>query len=487
MKKYLAIAGAGLMMIGTAGMAAAATIDVGGEIRIRYENRENVQLNNNTSDNVHGTTQRTRVNVNAKVSDEISAFIQLQNVRTWGSNSSANTTTTDTAFSDGTTNNGTTTDTHQAYLQVNKVFGTPLSVRLGRQELSYGNERLVGALNWSQIGRSFDAAKVMYKSSDIDVDVWASKLNERTTQTDIVSETAARKGSDNDMDFYGIWATYKGIKDNTIDLYALVLRDGGAGVFANTATPNVNAGAALINGINYGDPDGDGTVAGANKEGAALLYTLGARLKGAVGSFDYEAELDYQTGDTFNGTDVDAMAYAVTLGYTLPVDMSPRISVEYVNADGDDNSTDGDVETFNQLFPTGHKHLGYADLVGYQNVEAWRLGASIKPTKALFVSVDYWNFQLNEDKDAWYRANGSRVIAPVTAGSTNVTDDEIGNEIDVIAKYKYADNLSLEAGYSLFQPGDLVQTATRGAGAGTKSFADDDDQTWVYGMVTLTF
>lgn len=465
MKKYLAIAGAGLMMIGTAGMAAAATVDVGGEVRIKYEMRENLAFDDNTSNNEHGTHQRTRVNVNAKVSDEISAFIQLQNIRTWGTEASVGTT--------GTVHNDTNTDTHQAYLQVNKVFGSPLSVRLGRQELSYANERLIGSLNWADSARAFDAVKAMYRSTDIDVDVWAAKTVESSfpssTSSAIVTTTNTGSGQDNDEDFYGVWATYKGIKDNTIDLYALLLKNNGS-----------SFGATTINGISYGN-----SVTG-NSETAVTIYTYGAHIKGVMNAFDYDVELDYQTGKALNGNDIDAMAYTFTAGYTLAMDMSPRISVEYVHADGDDSTTDSNTETFNQLFPTGHRHLGYADLVGFQNVEAWRVGVNLKPTKASSVSVDYWNFKLDDEKDAWYRASGG-VVKPA---SNSNGEDEIGSEIDLIAKYKYADNLTLEAGYSLFMTGDMVKPGIAAGWASSGSMvapADNDDLTFVYGMVTLTF
>ncbi|MDH4100163.1 MAG: alginate export family protein [Nitrospirota bacterium] len=478
MKKYLAIAGAGLMMIGTAGLAAAATVDVGGEVRIKYENRESATFNNDNSDTLHGTHQRTRITVNAKVNDEISGKVSLQNIHIWGATGSTTSTAENTS---GTTTGLNNTDVFESYIQINKVFGTPISARLGRQVLSYGDQRLVGGLDWADTGRRFDAVKFMYSSGDIALDVWGAKVDENSWTTNTI------EGNDNDQDFFGAWLTYKGLKDNVIDVYALWLRDGGSNVASDSSANNGNdTGTALISGISYGDADGDGTVAGANKEGSVNIYTLGARIKGAVGGLDYTAELNYQTGNTFQDADVDAMAYAINVGYTLPVDMSPRLYVEYVHADGDDSSTDSDTETFNQLFPTGHAQLGYMDLVGFQNVEAWRFGASIKPTKALYIQADYWNFKLNEEKDYWYNAGGARTLGTVTTAQyANNSEDDLGSELDISVKYKYADNLSLEGGYSIFFPGDLGDTDL--TGGGVRIYADDDDQTWAYAQIKLTF
>jgi hypothetical protein len=55
-------------------------------------------------------------------------------------------------------------DLNQAYLWVgNPSF--PLSLKVGRQELSYGEERLVGVNPWNNIGRTFDAVKAHWQSS----------------------------------------------------------------------------------------------------------------------------------------------------------------------------------------------------------------------------------------------------------------------------------------------------------------------------------
>ena len=41
----------------------------------------------------------------------------------------------------------------------------PVTLKVGRQELSYGDERLVGAFDWNNIGRVFDAAKLRYENA----------------------------------------------------------------------------------------------------------------------------------------------------------------------------------------------------------------------------------------------------------------------------------------------------------------------------------
>ena len=51
---------------------------------------------------------------------------------------------------------------HQGYLQVGGPWkSTALTLRAGRQEIALGNERLVGAVNWSNLARSFDGARLL--------------------------------------------------------------------------------------------------------------------------------------------------------------------------------------------------------------------------------------------------------------------------------------------------------------------------------------
>src|SRR5207245_9212657 len=72
--------------------------------------------------------------------------------------------------------NSTGLDLHQGYILV-KNLGLPgLSLKAGRQEIMYGDHRLFGNFNWSQIGNAFDAVKLMYSTPMVDVDVFWARI-----------------------------------------------------------------------------------------------------------------------------------------------------------------------------------------------------------------------------------------------------------------------------------------------------------------------
>ncbi len=444
-------------------LPATAGVDFGGQYRIRGEQKSNTDFAGN---NVSASTadkdrlgfygQRVRLWGVAKPTNDTTIKITIQDSRTWGMNEKNST------DGPGLTDAGgaNTLDLHESYVLIDEFFGTPLSLKIGRQELVYGDQRLVGAFGWSNNGRSFDAGKVMYRSDKVDVDLVVSKVRDDNA----VSATAKNH---NDKDFYILHGTVKTIPNNSLDLYVMSLRDDGS-----TALLSNNTAAVTANETQK-------------------LDTYGARLKGAVAGVDYTAEYVIQRGEiNTSGTDydVDANAYAVTLGYTIPGGpMGLRFGAEYAYASGDDNASDNNIETFSNLFPTNHGHYGDADQQGWRNMKAWNVNASIKPNAKTSVKLSYWDFTLAEDKDGWYGAgawNGS--VSGVRSGTCldangSQCDDSVGQELDLSVKYKYNSAVTIMAGVSRFFAGDRIEDYYQGTtyGGSTSNDTEDLDYAWV--------
>lgn len=67
-------------------------------------------------------------------------------------------------------------DLRQAYVQLGGGEKAPLLLRVGRQDLKFGEERLVGASNWGNIARSFDAVRLGFQHGGYHVDAFASSV-----------------------------------------------------------------------------------------------------------------------------------------------------------------------------------------------------------------------------------------------------------------------------------------------------------------------
>src|SRR5690554_560434 len=141
-----------LFFILFAGRLAAQEFDIAAEIRPRFELRNGYgSLMPDNTDPAAFVSQRTRLNLGFK-NDKLKLYTSLQNVNVWG----------DVATTSPTSKNGLAF--HQAWAEI--LMTHKLSFKLGRQELSYDDERIFGAVGWVQQARSHDALVAKYAASE---------------------------------------------------------------------------------------------------------------------------------------------------------------------------------------------------------------------------------------------------------------------------------------------------------------------------------
>ncbi len=294
----------------------------------------------------------------------------------------------------------------------------PLTLRVGRQELQYGNERLVSPFEWGNIRRRFDGVKLFATGDTWDVDVWWVRP--------VPVQRHQHDRYDEDFDFWGAYATYKGMENHGLDLYLLVVDDDGVPM-----NPN----------LKVGDRD---------------IYTLGFRFWGNDGPWDYETELAGQWGN-WAGDTVQAWSWAVDGGYTFSeYECIPRIGAGFDMATGDDDPFDSTVGTFDQLFPLSHKYFGFLDLIGRKNINAFNLNVSAwaVPEKVR-ATATYHAFWLNTEDDALYNAGGAATRRDFTGHSGR----EVGQELDLTVHWKLDAHSALLFGYShLWDGGFIIDT-----------------------------
>ena len=272
--------------------------------------------------------------------------------------------------------------------------------------------------------RRFDAVKLFAKTEKWDTDFWYAKP--------VVVQREQHDRYDEDIDFYGAYATYKGIKRHGIDMYLLAVDDTG-----NRQNPN-------------------------GRMGNRNNYTLGSRFWGKTGDFDYETELAGQWGH-WAGDTIHAWTFAADGGYTLErVDWKPRLGAGLDWASGDANPNDNRIGTFDQLYPLGHKYFGFLDLIGRQNVIDVYANLSAWPVeKKVRLALAYHAFWLDEDQDALYDVSG----APTRRDPTGNSGAEIGQELDVTVSWKLVVHSALLFGYSHFWSRDFIMDTGSSADA----------------------
>lgn len=296
---------------------------------------------------------------------------------------------------------------------------TGLSFRGGRQKLSYGDQRLVGPLEWLNPSRTFDALKLKYSGKTYTFDLFTSSVvpfvDSEFNQSDFTNSDSIR-----DQIFSGAYLATQWIPFNkTTDFYAFHLNESHAAGDVNFVT---------LGTLWKGDPK---------------------KLKG----WDYTAEMAVQLG-TFEDKDLTAFAGHWEVGYNwLNHAWKPRLALQYNYGTGDDNAKDGDVGTFQNLFPTNHLFYGFMDTTGWANLHNPQINFSITPTAKLKLMVDYHLYWNAESTDSWYRVNGVTRVRGLNPGA----DTFRGSELDFTAIYKVNKNLALQAGYSVFFAGSFLE------------------------------
>jgi hypothetical protein len=324
-------------------------LTIAGSARFRAEAKDNLDFLESATDSSRFGLMRFRLDFLFKPRSDVSLFVQPQASRTWGKNEvvSSSVTGTTPVASSTSTSGGTQDsrmDLHQGYLSYRP--GEPSEIIVGRQILAYGDEMLIGALDWHNVSRSFDAMKTSFTFAPGKIDLFWSKITER-------NDTSAGAG---DKDFYGLYSSWnlgEGFKQT--DLYALHSNE------ASTA-PKQKTSA------------------------------VGLRLKSPLGAFDYRLEV---TGENVRG----ASEYQgdLELGYTVWAAKKLRFSAEYFRASKD----------FDQFFPTFHKWLGIADYFGRRNIQGYRVGASMDFSSIFSVVADYHCFSRTDTSGPAYSLTGT--------------------------------------------------------------------------------
>jgi hypothetical protein len=306
-------------------------------------------------------------------------------------------------------------DVRQAYVSLgaaNSLF----RLTVGRQLLSYGAQRLIGPLDWTNTSRSWDAVKLEIGTSDAKLDLFASSV--------VVIDPSHPDHHHDGANIHGAYGSFKRILPKaTVDSYLLW----------KTGHLNIWTGGFRI---------------------AAMPGTPGLR------GFDYQGEFAKQWGTIGLRNHSAAAGYAI-LGFSTGRQIwSPHLSAEYSHASGDPNPGSGTHRTFDQLLPTNHLFYGITDPVGWQNMTMARVGADSKLHKRLQVNLDYRELWLASAHDALYNVSGVAAVIP-RAGNTA---RHIGDEVDVSAAWAVSSQWRLGAGAGHLREGSFLKENTKGSG-----------------------
>ncbi len=312
-------------------------------------------------------------------------------------------------------------DLRLAYVEIGDTEKKSVGIRVGRQELAFGDERLIGSTNWLNTARSFDALRGTVHHGRFRADLFAARV--------VKLQDGEFDWSTAGNNFYGIYGGIeKLVPKATVEPYFLWRRQ--SALKTELGVPGIS---------NFG--------------------TVGVRWIGKLpANFDYGTEMDKQAGSLGSDT-ISAWAGHWILGETLiNARFKPRFSVEYNYASGDRNPKDGTRGTFDQLYPTAHDKYGLADQVGWKNIRNARAEVDLKLAKKWGLTGRYDAWWLADPHDALYSA-ASTVVARDTTGASGRF---VGHEIDSVLAYTFSKYLQVSGGYGHIFPGTFLNHTTPG-------------------------
>jgi hypothetical protein len=391
-----------------------AWLKLSGEFRARVEGRTGFSFVPDNND-AYGLF-RTRINVELIPLPWLDVFAQAQDAHAVGYHNNLPLATIEDPL-----------DLRQAYIRFGKPKGW-VKFTVGRQLLSYGAQRLIGPLDWTNVSRSFDAAKLELGTDDYKVDLFASSVVVNNPADAIDHSVAGHN-------LHGAYGSLKKIVPYTVFEPYVLWKTGGlsefSGGFRLASAPNIDA------------------------------------LQG----FDYSLEMIRQWGHT-GVLNRDSYAGAIVAGKTLPVPWRLRFSGEYDLASGNRNPSGKTIGTFDQLYPTNHLFYGALDIIGWENMRQARVGADVKPTKKLQFNLDYRWDSLDSPRDNLYAATGTISVKP-KAGNTATG---VGTELDFTTQWNATPVWKIGAGVGHLFPGEFLKLNSQGS-----------PMTFPYGFVQRSF
>ena len=429
------------------------------------------------------TQQMTRLGIGYDVSPDVNFYMELINSSTWGTNGTPGSAGgTDPALNHGTVG------VRAAYMLVRNFAGVQgLSVKAGRQYIVFGNHSLFGHFDWANTGFSHDGIMLNYSTKAFDTYLgWF-----RTAESDMAQGAATGSVQvnpvgggntgfgNNDADMFIFYNQIKSVPGFLIEPYYIL--------YSNRMQSNVNNAGGI----------------GTAKHSNQIRHTIGNRIEMRKGNFDATNELVYQFGQMGDAADhnglasvnadkrdlhINAWATRNWIGYThYQSAWKPRLAFNFDYASGDGraqcntsaagNASVGNCKsanTFENLLPTNHIHMGYMDVQAWKNMMSPSINFQARPTKDDHFEIWATSLNLANKEDNWYRGSqGAYVFSKV--GNTKT---HIGDEIDIAYTHMFMDGkLAFQAAYGHLYAGGYIQ----------ENLGTSRGQDWAYAQLWVNF
>lgn len=288
---------------------------------------------------------------------------------------------------------------NEAWAKLN--FGTGFFAQLGRQTLSYDDERILGGLDWNVAGRYHDALKLGYENKLHKLHfILAFNQNDEKT----IGGTYYKNGGQPYKNMQTLWYHY------TADGLPL--------------------DASLLF-MNLGWETGDSQT---QISDTRCMQTMGTYITYKPQSWDMQAAFYYQTGKNKASASVSAYMASVKAAYAIDGQWGVSLGYDYLSGD---NGKGSKFKAFDPLYGTHHKFYGamdyfYASLFANSlapGLQDAQLGVNYKTSSKVGMQLNYHYF--------------------ATAAKLQGVKKGLGSELDYQIDWNVMKDVKLSAGYSV--------------------------------------
>lgn len=327
-------------------------------------------------------SQRSRINLSFKQA-ELSIYFSAQNISLWG----------EKLIASPSDVNGTSV--HEAWAAYN--FKHNITAKLGRQVVSYDNQRIFGGLDWAQQGQSHDALLLQYNNSKHHLDLGFALNN---------SVESLKKEPYSVANYKTMQYLWYHTRISPLQISLLL----------------VNTGYEFEKNTTHFKTD--------------YFQTWGTYLSYQKEQLDINAAFYGQSGKT-DGKTKQAWYAEIEMTYHWNSTFDTALGYEFLSGKNQ-NDSDSRNKSFVPLFGTGHIFNGFMDYfyVGnHQNT----VGLQDLYLK-LNLKQNNWNFGLHPH--LFYSA------AKMYNSDVQKINSYLGTELDFIADYQLQKDIRLSGGYS---------------------------------------
>src|ERR1041385_7273348 len=380
-----------------------AWLTLGGEARERYEYFENANWGKGAQDGEGYFLHRVMLHADAHLGENFRFFTQFKSGLESDRNGGPRPTDRDDF------------DVHQLFADARLPWTDErsLTLRVGRQELSFGTQRLISVRESPNVRQSFDGVRATLRWDAWQLDAFATRPVE--TKRGVFDD-----GPDPHAKFWGLYgvAPFKLLPGGKMDFYYLGLERDSARFDQGTARE--------------------------------MRHSIGTRLWGQHAGWDWNFEFVYQFGE-FGYGNISAWTAASDTGFTFAdAPCSPRLGLKADVTSGDRNPNDRDLQTFNPLFPKG-AYFGETGLIGPLNHIDLPPALELHPARSLTLTADGDFFWRESTHDGVYNI-GQNVARTGLAGGSRY----VGAQASAQVEWRLPRDLTWTANYSHFFAGAFL-------------------------------